>query len=236
MTRPQTIVILTGAGVSAESGLPTFRDADGLWQGHRIEEVATPEAFERDPALVHRFYNARRAALKSVRPNAAHEAIARLQRDHPGEVVVVTQNVDDLHERAGSRRVFHMHGELLKVRCGSCHISDVWPLPDEELSTATACRICRRAGFMRPDIVWFGEMPFYMEEIQDALKRADLFISIGTSGQVFPAAAFVHMADQAGARTIEVNVGATMASDAFQEHRTGLASIKVAELVAELLA
>ena len=173
MPRPHAIVILTGAGVSAESGLPTFRDANGLWQGHRIEEVATPEGFERNPALVHRFYNLRRAAQRSVQPNAAHDAIANLQWNYPGEVVLVTQNVDDLHERGGSPHVIHMHGELRKVRCQACDAVQLW---DGDLGDVSVCGSCGLPGFMRPHIVWFGEMPFYMDEIQAALTRADIFI------------------------------------------------------------
>lgn len=233
MPRSPSIVILTGAGVSAESGLPTFRDANGLWQGHRIEEVATPEAFEKNPGLVHRFYNLRRAALRSVRPNPAHEAIARLQREHLGDVVLVTQNVDDLHERGGSPSVIHMHGELRKVRCQACENVQLW---EGDLGEASVCGSCGLAGFMRPHIVWFGEMPFHMDEISSAVARAGTFVAIGTSGQVFPAAAFVHMAEQAGARTIEVNVCETAASDAFREHRFGPASTEVVKLALELLA
>jgi NAD-dependent deacetylase len=233
MKRPQRIVILTGAGVSAESGLPTFRDADGLWHGHRVEEVATPEAFARNPALVHEFYNMRRAALKTVQPNAAHEAIARLQREGAGEVMLVTQNVDDLHERGGSPSVIHMHGELRKVRCKRCHMDEIW---ETNLSTETVCRICKSSGGMRPDIVWFGEMPYHMDMIQDALARADTFIAIGTSGHVYPAAGFVELARGAGAWTIEVNLDATLASYSFDEHRTGPASVQVPLLIEELLA
>ncbi len=227
-----TIVVLTGAGISAESGLPTFRDANGLWHGHRVEEVATPEAFARNPALVHEFYNMRRAALKTVGPNAAHEAIARLQREHPGEVVLITQNVDDLHERGGSPGAIHMHGELRKVRCGWCHMDEAW---ESDLSTETVCRVCHRKGRMRPDIVWFGEMPYHMDEIQRALMRADVFVAVGTSGQVYPAAGFVALAREAGARTIEVNVDATLASAAFGEHRVGPATVEVPRLVEEIL-
>lgn len=227
-----TIVILTGAGISAESGLPTFRDANGLWHGHRVEEVATPEAFARDPKLVHEFYNMRRAALKTVGPNAAHEAIAKLQREHAGEVVLVTQNVDDLHERGGSPSVIHMHGELRRARCKRCHIDVVW---ENDLSTETACGICQRTGCMRPHIVWFGEMPFHMDEIQEALARADVFIAIGTSGLVYPAAGFVRLAHEAGARTIEVNLDGTATSDAFKELRVGRATEEVPRLVREML-
>jgi NAD-dependent deacetylase len=196
MSSPRTIVILTGAGVSAESGLPTFRDANGLWEGHRFEDVATPEAFTRDPHLVHRFYNLRRAALRTVEPNAAHRAIANLQRQFPGEVVLVTQNVDDLHERAGSPSVIHMHGELTRVRCEHCNsiVSH-----GEDLSTETRCGACIESGGMRPHIVWFGEVPFEMDDIAQALARADIFVAIGTSGVVYPAAGFVILAKGAGA-------------------------------------
>lgn len=233
MARPPTIVILTGAGISAESGLPTFRDANGLWRGHRFEEVASHDAFARNPALVHEFYNMRRAALKQVEPNAAHQAIAELQHEHPGGVVLITQNVDDLHERGGSPAVIHMHGELRKVRCNRCHLALDW---EGDLSAETVCHICKRTGSMRPHIVWFGEMPFHMDTIQEALARADIFLSIGTSGNVYPAAGFVMIARGAGARTIEVNLDATITSDSFHEHRTGLATEQVPRLVDELLA
>jgi NAD-dependent deacetylase len=198
-----------------------------------VEEVATPEAFAENPALVHEFYNMRRAALKTVKPNAAHEAIARLQRGHPGEVVLVTQNVDDLHERGGSPAVIHMHGELRKVRCEWCDWQSEW---EEDLSTESVCGGCGRAGGMRPHIVWFGEMPFFMAEIQEALARADVFVAIGTSGNVYPAAGFVQFATMAGARTIEVNVDGTAASTSFKEHRKGPATAQVPGLVEELLA
>ncbi len=227
------IVILTGAGISAESGVPTFRDARGLWENHRVEEVATPEAFAGNPALVHRFYNLRRAALPTVRPNAAHEALARLQREHPGGVTLITQNVDDLHERGGSPQVIHMHGELLKVRCARCDDVTSWT---SDLDATLVCGACRRAGGMRPHIVWFGEMPFHMDAIFAALSAADIFIAVGTSGLVYPAAGFVQVAGQAGARTIEVNTDATAMSDAFQEQRLGPAGVEVPRLVSELLA
>ncbi len=226
------IVILTGAGISVESGVPTFRDANGLWENHRIEDVASPEGFERNPALVHRFYNMRRAALTSVHPNAAHQAVARLQREHQGWVTLITQNVDDLHERAGSPEVIHMHGELLKARCARCDEVRTWR---KDLDELMRCEYCRSVGHMRPHIVWFGEMPFHMEDILTALNRADIFIAIGTSGLVYPAAGFVEVARQAGARTIEVNMDATAMSDAFQEHRVGKAGTNVPALVEELL-
>lgn len=228
-----SIVILTGAGVSAESGLPTFRGPDGLWEGHRVEDVASPEAFARDPRLVHRFYNLRRGALATVRPNAAHFAIARLQRDYPGEVTLVTQNVDDLHERAGSAEVIHMHGELRRARCARCGAGCAW---DGDMDTGTRCPACGREGGMRPDIVWFGEVPYRMDEIERALERADIFAAVGTSGNVYPAAGFVRTARFAGARTLEFNNAGTAVSGFFQEHRVGPATTEVARWVDELLA
>lgn len=228
------LVILTGAGISAESGVPTFRGGDGLWEGHRIDEVASPQAFRAMPEKVHRFYNMRRAALKTVEPNAAHLALARLEREWPGEFLLVTQNVDDLHERAGSRKLLHMHGELLKIRCEECDLHREWA---DDLQSTTACPSCGRAGKLRPDIVWFGEMPFCMEEIMEALQRADVFIAIGTSGFVYPAAGFVDVAAKHGAqRRIEINKESTEISPAFNEPRVGRATVEVPKLVEELLA
>ena len=228
----EAIVILTGAGISAESGLPTFRDKDGLWEGHRIEDVACPEAFARDPEQVHRFYNLRRAALHHVMPNAAHHAIARLQQARPGRVTLITQNVDDLHERAGSTEVIHMHGELRKARCGNCGHRMQWL---DNLLVTTACPHCGRSHVLRPDIVWFGEIPFHMGRIQDALETADVFISIGTSGQVYPAAGFVQLARSAGATTVEINNAQTAVSDCFDRHLIGPASVEVPRWVEGLL-
>src|SRR5437667_4917163 len=184
----RSIVILSGAGISAESGLATCRGADGLWEGHRVEDVATPEAFLRDPALVHAFYDARRAKLGTVDPNAAHRALARLDAEWPGELLLVTQNVDDLHERAGSKRLIHMHGELTKGWCLACGERFGWTGPMGEGAT---CPGCGAEGLIRPDIVWFGEMPYEMERIDAALRACDLFVSIGTSGAVYPSAGFV---------------------------------------------
>ena len=199
------IVILTGAGISAESGLQTFRGAGGLWCGHRVEDVATPEAFMRNPALVHQFYNERRQGLLSddVAPNPAHEALAQLQKNWPGEVTIVTQNIDDLHERGGSDNVIHMHGEILRSFCMFCR-----ERADQvnDSSTDDTCGACQQKSGMRPDIVWFGEMPYHMEEIEMKLLNADLFISIGTSGNVYPAAGFVRTADFSGAKTVEINL------------------------------
>jgi NAD-dependent deacetylase len=226
------IVILTGAGVSAESGLATFRGPDGLWEGHRVEDVCTPDAFRRDPALVQSFYDARRAKLKHVAPNAAHHALARLDAEWPGELLIVTQNVDDLHERAGARRVLHMHGELKSAWCLACDARVKW---EEELGSGPPCPACGAAGRLRPDIVWFGEMPYEMERIERALMNADLFVSIGTSGAVYPAAGFVQTARYAGASTLELNLEPSLGGVYFHESRIGPASALVPEWVEEML-
>lgn len=226
------IVILTGAGISAESGLKTFRDADGLWENHRVEEVATPEAFHRDPRLVHRFYNLRRAQLREVEPNAAHQALARLESVWKDDFLLVTQNVDDLHDRAGSRNLLHMHGELRKVRCERCGLVRFW---EEDLGMDTCCPACDRAGGMRPHIVWFGEMPFEMDRIFEALERCDLFVSIGTSGHVYPAAGFVG-AVRPKARTVELNLEPSLVASAFKDVRHGRATELVPRFVEELIA
>jgi len=225
-----SIVVLTGAGISAESGLATFRGSDGLWANHRIEDIATPEGFLRDPALVHRFYNERRAQLAEVRPNAAHLALAELERGWPGGFLLVTQNVDDLHDRAGSRNLVHMHGELAKSRCARCGEVFLWA---GETSQDMPCPACGRHA-VRPHIVWFGEMPLEMDRIGTALERCGLFIAIGTSGNVYPAAGFVAAAGQ-GAQTLELNLEPSLVSDAFAEHRQGPATQLVPEMVSELL-
>jgi NAD-dependent deacetylase len=229
----RNIVILTGAGVSAESGVATFRGPDGLWEGHRVEDVATPEAFRRDPALVHAFYDARRAKLGSVVPNAAHQALARLDAEWRGELLLVTQNVDDLHERAGSRRLIHMHGELTKGWCLSCDQRFDWHGP---MGEGASCPSCGTTGAVRPDIVWFGEMPYDMDRINDALQSCDLFVSIGTSGAVYPAAGFVQTARYRGARTLEINLEPSLGSFMFDESRTGKAGELVPRWVDEVLA
>jgi len=226
------IVVLTGAGVSAESGLQTFRDADGLWEGHDPMEIATPEAFARNPELVYRFYNARRCQLPEVHPNAAHRALARLQRDFNGEVFLLTQNVDDLHERAGSRQVCHMHGELGSMLCAHC--SARMPAADE-LSASLVCPQCQRPGGLRPDIVWFGEMPYHMHDIAEKLAACDFFLAIGTSGVVYPAAGFVREAVHAGAHTVEINVRVSEVSGYFHEQRQGPATREVTAMVDALL-
>ncbi len=229
----RNIVILTGAGISAESGLQTFRAADGLWEGHRVEDVATPEAFARDPALVHQFYDARRARLREVEPNAAHVALARLDAEWRGELLIVTQNVDDLHERAGSKRLLHMHGEVSKGWCLACNERFPW---SGGMGEGAACPSCETAGMVRPDIVWFGEMPYAMEAIDSALFHADLFVSVGTSGAVYPAAGFVRTASYRGARTLEINLEPSQGSLCFDERRYGRASEEVPEWVSEMLA
>ena len=229
----ESIVILTGAGVSAESGLATFRGPDGLWEGHRVEDVATPEAFARDPELVHKFYDARRAKLALVEPNEAHRALARLDSEWPGELLLVTQNVDDLHERAGSKRLIHMHGELASGWCLRCNERFGWTGP---MGERAGCPNCGTTGMVRPDIVWFGEMPYEMERIDEALRNCDLFVSIGTSGAVYPAAGFVQSARYCGAATLEMNLEPSLGSIYFDESRTGPASELVPEWVEQILA
>jgi len=229
----RNIVVLTGAGISAESGVATFRAADGLWEGHKVDDVATPEGFRRDPALVHQFYDARRARLGEVVPNAAHEALARLDAEWPGDLLIVTQNVDDLHERAGTKRLLHMHGELNSGWCLACDARFGWA---GAMGEGAACPSCTVAGAVRPDIVWFGEMPYDMERIEGALRSADLFVSIGTSGAVYPAAGYVQTARYCGARTVEINLEPSQGSVFFDEVRIGRAGDEVPRFVAELLA
>ncbi|CUH99818.1 NAD-dependent deacylase [Leisingera aquaemixtae] len=231
MEKSAKTVILTGAGISAESGLGTFRDEGGLWAQHRIEDVATPEGFARNPDLVHGFYNARRAQAAKAQPNPAHQALAQLQADHPGEVVIVTQNVDALHEAGGAAQVLHMHGTLAGALCAVC--GHRWPAP-LEMQTGQPCPACA-APAGRPDVVWFGEMPYFMEEIYAHLAEADLFAAIGTSGEVYPAAAFVDEAHLAGALTVELNLEPSAAASRFGERRFGPASETVPAWVAELL-
>ena len=229
------IFILTGAGISAESGLKTFRDNDGLWENHRVEDVATPEAFARDPDLVQRFYNLRRAALTEVAPNSAHIALARLQDaldSHDGTLTLVTQNVDDLHERGDVSGVIHMHGELMRALCAACAYA--WDTADD-LHGDSQCPACGTKGSARPDIVWFGEMPYHMDRIEAALMRADLFVSIGTSGAVYPAAGFVQAARLQGITTLELNMEPSLGSAYFDEARHGPASRIVPEWTEQMI-
>jgi NAD-dependent deacetylase len=232
MTDIRNIVILTGAGVSAESGVATFRGPGGLWEGHRVEDVCTPDALAHDPELVHRFYDERRAGLARVEPNAAHHALARLDAAWPGDVLLVTQNVDDLHERAGSTRLLHMHGELKSALCAACGIRTAW---EDALPPEAECPNCGTPA-LRPDIVFFGEVPYEMDRIERALAEADLFVSIGTSGAVYPAAGFVQTARYHGAATLELNLDPSEGSLWFGESRMGRAGTLVPAWVEEVLA
>ncbi|WP_019933649.1 Sir2 family NAD+-dependent deacetylase [Oceanimonas smirnovii] len=226
------IVILTGAGISAESGIRTFRAADGLWDEHHIEDVATPEGYKRNPELVQTFYNERRALLQTVEPNAAHLALARLEAQWPEQVTIVTQNIDDLHERAGSQNVLHMHGELLKARCPHSNQTLNWPGP---LTTSDLCHCCQFPEPLRPHVVWFGEMPLLLDRIYQALSEASIFVAIGTSGNVYPAAGFVHEAAMHNAHTLEINLEPSEVTNHFNEHRYGPATQMVTGWVEELL-
>ncbi|MFA5949557.1 MAG: NAD-dependent deacylase [Hyphomicrobium sp.] len=226
------IVILTGAGLSAESGLPTFRDPNGIWAKYDWRQVATPEGFAKNPQLVHEFYNMRRRAHATVSPNSAHHALARLEREHPGDVWVVTQNVDALHEAAGSRNLIHMHGEAMRALCGACGARQSWT---DDLSFATQCPSCGEAGGMRPDVVWFGELPYHMPRIMELVAKASLFISVGTSGNVYPAAGFVAEARANGARTLELNLEPSQGRSHFHEAIYGPATAVVPAYVDRLL-
>lgn len=229
---PVHVVVLTGAGISAESGVPTFRDADGLWEGHRVEDVATPEGYEAEPTAVQRFYDERRAGLARVEPNAAHRALARLEDVIGPDLTVITQNIDDLHERAGSTRVIHMHGELLSALCRACGARVRWTGDLIDFPPCPGCGVCE----LRPDVVWFGEIPYRMDVIQDALQEVDLFVSIGTSGNVYPAAGFVQHATVRGARTLELNLEPSEGITFFQHSRQGRAGVLVPQWVDEVLA
>jgi len=236
VTAVRKIVILTGAGISAESGVPTFRGPDGLWEGHRVEDVATPQAFRRDPVLVQRFYDARRAALARVAPNRAHLALARLDREWTGGLLIVTQNVDDLHDRAAvipdndrPPRLVHMHGELKSALCDRCGATRRWT------GDLTGAAPCGCGGTLRPDIFWFGEMPYHMDRIDAAIADCALFVSIGTSGAVYPAAGFVDAARHAGARTLELNLDPSAGTQLFDEARHGPAGRLVPAWVGEIL-
>jgi NAD-dependent deacetylase len=228
------IIVLTGAGLSAESDISTFRDKGGVWARYDYREVATPEGFARNPAKVLEFYNMRRRQNVGVQPNAAHRALARLEAEHPGELLIVTQNVDRLHEAAGSRKLIHMHGDLGQSLCQECGHRQPWG--EEELSVESRCPACLRVGTLRPDVVWFGEMPYHMERIYEALGRADVFISVGTSGTVYPAAGFVAEASGAGAHTVELNLEPSEGVSYFHETIQGRATEVVPPYVERLLA
>lgn len=228
----RNIVILTGAGISAESGLATFRDSGGLWAQYRVEDVATPEAFAHNPSLVLDFYNMRRAELQRTAPNKAHYALAQLEAEHDGTVTVITQNVDNFHERAGSKNLLHMHGELTKARCLSCGSLLLW---EDPITLADRCSVCGEQGCLRPHIVWFGEIPLYLDDIDTALRHADLFISIGTSGSVYPAAGLVATARNQGAYTVEINMEPSDGRHFFHEGHYGPAGEMVPAFVRSLL-
>lgn len=233
LKKDSAIVILTGAGISAESGLATFRGQDGLWEGHKIEEVATPEAFIQNPDLVHSFYNQRRADLlkKEVKPNLGHKALAELEENWQGDFLLITQNIDNLHERAGNKNLLHMHGEALKAFCSHCgHKTSI----EKNLHTEDICQNCNQAEGLRPDIVWFGEMPYHMEAIHEALWNCDLFISIGTSGNVYPASGFVNIAKANGAFTSELNLEPSENAQVFDESLYGPASKVIPDFVSTL--
>jgi NAD-dependent protein deacetylase/lipoamidase len=235
VSRPANIVVLTGSGVSAESGIATFRDAGGVWAKYDYREVATPEGFAADPALVHSFYNQRRCAVAVAQPNAAHIALAELEtglKKRGGRLTIITQNVDDLHERAGSKSLFHMHGELTKATCTDCGGVLAWR---EDLALETQCPACDHIGTMRPFVVWFGETPRFMEEAVDVIMGADLFVSIGTSGAVYPAAGFVSEALAYGVSTMELNLEPSENAHLFTDSRYGPATKIVPDWVSEVL-
>jgi len=229
---PSSIVILTGAGISAESGISTFRDPEGIWSKVDYREVATPQGFAANPARVHAFYNWRRKNVRTVEPNAAHFALAKLEREFAGDFLLVTQNVDSLHERAGSKKLIHMHGQHNQALCNACGERSAW---ENEMSLASRCPACEDVGHMRPDVVWFGEMPYQMERISAALAACDLFVSIGTSGNVYPAGGFVREAHATGARTIELNLEPSVGAVHFDEAEHGPATKIVPKFVERLL-
>lgn len=228
------VVVLTGAGISAESGIRTFRAADGLWEDHKVEDVATPEGFARDPHTVQAFYNARRRQLQQpdIQPNAAHLALAELEAALGDHFLLVTQNIDNLHERVGNSNIIHMHGELLKVRCATSGQILHWV---DDVHDDDRCHCCQFPSVLRPHVVWFGEMPLQMDEIYDALAQADYFIAIGTSGHVYPAAGFVHEAKLQGAHTVELNLEPSQVGSEFEEKTYGLASEVVPAFVQQIL-
>lgn len=225
------VVVLTGAGISAESGIRTFRASDGLWEDHRVEDVATPEGFARNPELVYRFYNERRAQLADVEPNKAHLALYQLEEHLGDDFTLVTQNVDDLHERAGNR-VIHMHGALKEAWCRACDLVAAW---EGDLDSSSECPYCKRSGKMRPNIVWFGEIPYYMNEIERALQNCAVFAAIGTSGQVYPAAGFVSLAKMYGARCVEINLERSAVAGQFDQGFYGAATQQVPLWVEQII-
>jgi NAD-dependent deacetylase len=235
MSRYKRIVVLTGAGISAESGIATFRDRDGIWARVDLMDVATPQGFQRNPRLVLDFYNRRRRDNRDAKPNEGHLALARLEAEHAanGSVLVVTQNIDLLHEAAGTRSLIHMHGQADRSLCNHCQARHPWG--EEDLGVDQACAACGKAGGLRPDVVWFGEMPYHMERIYQELARADLFLSIGTSGNVYPASNFVAEARRAGAHAVELNLEPSEGASLFHEAHHGPASRVVPMYVERIL-
>jgi NAD-dependent deacetylase len=239
MSRFKRIVVLTGAGISAESGISTFRDKDGIWAKVDYRDVATPEGFARNPQRVLDFYNMRRKASGNATPNAAHFALARLESEHAatngGHVLVVTQNVDILHEAAGTRNLIHMHGQHNQALCNHCQARHAWGREAPDLRVDLECQSCNKAGGLRPDVVWFGEMPYHMDRIYAELGCADLFLSIGTSGNVYPAAGFVAEARSGGAHTVELNLEPSEGASLFHEAHHGPATKVVPMFVERIL-
>lgn len=232
MQKFQNIVILTGAGISAESGLATFRASNGLWNNHKVEDVATIEAFERNPAYVHEFYNDLKKELAAAKPNAAHLAITRLQQEYPADISVITQNVDTLHEKAGNRNIYHIHGQINQAVCLNCsHVLETFG----DIDTETVCPHCQVSGMMKPNIVFFGENLLCMDEVDTLLRRCDLFLSVGTSGVVFPAAAFVQTAKYYGAATYEFNLEPTSNNFYFDKHIFGPAGTTLPAFIDEMI-
>ena len=229
----KSIVVLTGAGISAESGLPTFRGAGGIWENHRVEDVASPQAFARDPPLVQRFYNSRRQRLLSpdIKPNSAHLALAEFEKTFNGQFLLITQNIDNLHELAGSENIVHMHGELLKKRCQACHQVST---AREDINVGDTCGQCGEQGTLRPHVVWFGEMPLEMDRIHQALEKCDLFLSVGTSGNVYPAAGFVDIANMCNSHSVEINLEPSAMVSSFKQKIYGPAASMLPEFLAQL--
>lgn len=232
MQKFQNIVILTGAGISAESGLATFRASNGLWNNHKVEDVATIEAFERNPAYIHEFYNDLKKELAAAKPNAAHLAITRLQQEYPADISVITQNVDTLHEKAGNQNIYHIHGQINQAVCLNCgHVLETFG----DVDTETVCPQCQVSGMMKPNIVFFGENLLCMDEVDTLLRKCDLFLSVGTSGVVFPAAAFVQTAKYYGAQTFEFNLEPTSNNFYFDKHIFGPAGTTLPAFVDEMI-
>lgn len=226
------ILVLTGAGISAESGLATFRGSNGLWNGHKVEDVATIDAFERNPEYVHRFYNELKPAISEAKPNPAHLALAKLEKEYTGRVDIITQNVDTLHEKAGNNNVWHIHGQIDQAVCLNCgEVVETWG----EMNSQSICPKCHLQGKLKPNIVFFGEQLLYMDHVEKLLRQCDLFLSVGTSGVVYPAAGFVQIAKLNGADTYEFNLEPSANSYLFDHHSYGLSGTTLPPFVNELI-